>query len=448
MRISVAGAGAGKTTTMASKIVDALASTEPHQNIYRLAFTNAAVSRIKDKLSERYVEIPPNIIVCTLHSFLYQEIISPYYFLLFGKQYEHISPINLPDEPALKNKKIKELDDRGILHISVIPQRAKWVVVKKSGDKKETKNLRAQLIKVLSCYCGKIFVDEAQDIDDDILAIIQAFDMARIPTELIGDPKQDLRGHGSFRKLLNTHEADTAYVSICHRCPQKHLKISNMLVPDAEKQTSEKEGGTVSLLFESNIQPLEFLKTNSFDLAYISARNERFETHTREDSTNHFENLNYEIAETIRQQYPHISKYQLAKLSYHLAYCMIRDVDGGVVPPIVMRHYFGDTLNNQQYAKVIFALNKPSKETVEVPIISTIERIKGQDGNNCLFILTSDLAPYLFGEKTTDNKTKNKLYVALTRSLDRLTILVTLEVEEKYGTQYIQSYFAKLLSTE
>ena len=183
-------------------------------------------------------------------------------------------------------------------------------------------------------------------------------------------------------------------------------------------------------------------------MAYISARNERFETHTREDSTNHFENLNYEIAETIRQQYPHISKYQLAKLSYHLAYCMIRDVDGGVVPPIVMRHYFGDTLNNQQYAKVIFALNKPSKETVEVPIVSTIERIKGQDGNNCLFILTSDLAPYLFGEKTTDNKTKNKLYVALTRSLDRLTILVTLEVEEKYGTQYIQSYFAKLLSTE
>lgn len=47
MRITVAGAGAGKTTTMASKIVDALASIEDHQNIYCIAFTNAAVSRIR-----------------------------------------------------------------------------------------------------------------------------------------------------------------------------------------------------------------------------------------------------------------------------------------------------------------------------------------------------------------------------------------------------------------
>ena len=195
MIISVAGAGAGKTTTMASKIVDALTSIEPHQNIYCLAFTNAAVSRIKEKLYEHYVDIPPNIIVSTLHSFLYQEIISPYYFLLFGKHYEHISPITLPNDLTFRNKKIKELDDRGIIHISVIPQRAKWVIVKKSGDKKKDKDIRARLIKTFSYYCGKIFVDEAQDIDDDILAIIQALDVAGIHIELIGDPKQDLRGH-------------------------------------------------------------------------------------------------------------------------------------------------------------------------------------------------------------------------------------------------------------
>ena len=83
MKITVAGAGAGKTTTMASKIVDALASIQDYQNIYCLAFSNAAVSRIKEKLAEYYTEVPSNIIVCTIHSFFYQEIISPYYFLLF-----------------------------------------------------------------------------------------------------------------------------------------------------------------------------------------------------------------------------------------------------------------------------------------------------------------------------------------------------------------------------
>ena len=448
MRISVAGAGAGKTTTMASKIVDVLDSITPHQNIYCLAFTNAAVSRIKDKLSEHYAEIPSNIIVCTLHSFLYQEIISPYYFLLFGKHYEHISPITLPNDLTFRNKKIKELDDRGIIHISVIPQRAKWVIVKKSGDKKKDKDIRARLIKTFSYYCGKIFVDEAQDIDDDILAIIQALDVAGIPIELIGDPKQDLRVHGSFRKLLNTHEPDTAYISICHRCPQQHLIISNTLVPDAEKQISKKEEGAISLVFERNVQPSEFIKTNNFDLAYISSRNERFETHSREDKSNHFESLNHEISEVIRQQYPCVSQYLIAKFSYYLTHCMIRDTDGGADPKNVIRQYFNGTLDRQQYAKIISVLQKPCKETSKIPIVSTIEGIKGQDGNNCLFILTTDLAPYLFGEKTTENKTKNKLYVALTRSLNRLTILVTLEVEAKYGAQYIQDCFAKLLSTE
>lgn len=446
MKITVAGAGAGKTTTMASKIVDTLASIQDYQNIYCLAFSNAAVSRIKEKLAEYYTEVPSNIIVCTIHSFFYQEIISPYYFLLFGKQYEYISPINLPDDPSFKNKKIRELDDSGIIHISVIPQRAKWVVVKKTGDKKKDRYVRSQLVNAIACYCGKIFVDEAQDIDDDTLAIIQALDVAGIPIELIGDPKQDLHGHGSFRKLLSLHEADTSYVSICHRCPQQHLKISNILVSDEEKQTSEKKEGVVNLVFESNIKPSEFIKAGNFDLAYISARNKRFETHSCEDSTNYFESLNHEISEIVKQRCPKISKYLIAKSSYYLTYRMIRDINSGVELKNVIRQYFAGTLDRQQYAKIISILQKPAKEVAEIPIVSTIEGIKGQDGNNCLFVLTTDLAPYLFGKNTTENKTKNKLYVALTRSLNRLTILVALEVEEKYGTQYIQDYFTKLLN--
>ena len=105
-------------------------------------------------------------------------------------------------------------------------------------------------------------------------------------------------------------------------------------------------------------------------------------------------------------------------------------------------------MDKQQYAKIISALQKPTQKTVAVPVVSTIEGIKGQDGDNCLFILTSDLAPYLFGEKTAENKTKNKLYVALTRSLNKLFILITLEVENKNGRQYILDYFHNLLSVK
>lgn len=76
------------------------------------------------------------------------------------------------------------------------------------------------------------------------------------------------------------------------------------------------------------------------------------------------------------------------------------------------------------------------------PVVSSIESIKGLDSENCLFILTSDLAPYLFLQKKEENKTKHLLYVALTRSLKDLTIMVTTEVEAKYHKDYIVDYFS------
>ena len=201
MEISVAGAGAGKTTTMADRVVAAFELIGARQNIYCLAFTNNAVSRIEGKLLEYYDELPPSIKVSTLHSFLYQEIIKPYYFLLYRKQYEYVSSIDLPQKAAFKSKKISELDSKGIIHVSAIPQHAMWVVVKKSSDKKREKAIREKVLKTLVKYCGKIFIDEAQDIDNNILEVFRVFDTIGIPTELVGDPKQDLRGHGSFRKV-------------------------------------------------------------------------------------------------------------------------------------------------------------------------------------------------------------------------------------------------------
>ena len=71
--------------------------------------------------------------------------------------------------------------------------------------------------------------------------------------------------------------------------------------------------------------------------------------------------------------------------------------------------------------------------------------IKGQEGSNCLFILTTDLAAYLFWEKSNDTTTKNRLYVALTRSLDKLTIFITAQVENKYNRKFILDYFEKTI---
>jgi len=44
--------------------------------------------------------------------------------------------------------------------------------------------------------------------------------------------------------------------------------------------------------------------------------------------------------------------------------------------------------------------------------------------------------------------TKNKLYVALTRLLDKLTIYITSEVEKIYGKTLIISFFQKILDND
>lgn len=78
-------------------------------------------------------------------------------------------------------------------------------------------------------------------------------------------------------------------------------------------------------------------------------------------------------------------------------------------------------------------------------MVSSIDSIKGMEADNCLFILTPDLTAYLLSEKTDDNKTKHKLYVALTRSTDKLTILISKESECKYGRDRIDAFVEKIV---
>jgi DNA helicase IV len=80
--------------------------------------------------------------------------------------------------------------------------------------------------------------------------------------------------------------------------------------------------------------------------------------------------------------------------------------------------------------------------------VNSIDSIKGKEGENCLFILTTDLASYMFGNKKDNTITKNRLYVALTRSLDKLTIFITEEVEKKYGKKEIIDFFNKIYILE
>ena len=94
--------------------------------------------------------------------------------------------------------------------------------------------------------------------------------------------------------------------------------------------------------------------------------------------------------------------------------------------------------DNKRCSRIAEALSRLSNSQGGGVAVRSIEAIKGLEDTKCLFILTTDLTPYLLGDNKQDNRTKHLLYVALTRSLDELSVLVTKEVEDKYGRERIK----------
>lgn len=448
MQIGIAGAGAGKTTAMAEKIVKLCEETDKNKNVFCITFTNNAASCIEQKLRDYYEVIPNNIIVSTIHSFLYREYIKPYYFLLFGKQYTRISTALLPQNPGYKNAKIKRLEERTILHQTVIPERAKWVIVKKSDDRKSMKVKREIIKNAFKEYCGGICIDEAQDIDSDIQLIIETLHEMGISLILMGDPKQDLKGHKCLESLIEKYKDSVDYIGICHRCPQKHLILSNSIVNTKERQHSNKESGLVSICFENDKPCSELIGEGDFKLCYISQKQGKFDTHKVEISNNITFALSEEIEGEMRRLHPDKPELTLLRVSYYYAELLLEKYSSTNDKVKAMSKTFKhEELSKKAYGVIINMLSDNSfvldKEKV---LLNSIDSIKGQEGENCLFVLTTDLAAYLFGEKTEDTITKSRLYVALTRSLDKLTIFITKEVETKYERKNIIAFFEKLLS--
>lgn len=446
MKISIAGAGAGKTTTMADTIVKLQSEKDKHLNIFCITFTNSAVAHIEEKLKEYYGVLPDNVVVSTIHSFLYREFVKPYYYLLYGKQYERISTAELPQNAVYKNATIKRLEARNILHQTVIPERAKWVLVKKSDDRKTTREKREVIKNTFKKYCGAICIDEAQDIDSDMLEVIDVLHEVDIQLILMGDPKQDIKGYKCLRELVEKYPDNVEYLNLCHRCPQKHLKLSNLIVMEQEQQHSEKTIGTITKWFENDKSCRELMKEEKFDLSYISQKHGIYETHAQEKVRDVKEAISEEIEAVMRVNHPSLTEVVLRRGSYYLAELLIENYENSDYKAKAMNITFkSEPLKDKKaYGRIINLLPDVTDMTMKGKVIvSSIDSIKGQEGNNCLFILTTDLAAYLFGDKSNDTTTKNRLYVALTRSLNKLTIFVTAEVEAKYDRNFILEFFKK-----
>lgn len=452
MKVNVAGAGAGKTTKMSDIITEH--EIPDGKIVFCIAFTNAAVENIRKKVKRKLGEIPDNIRVSTIHSFLFQEIIDPYHYFLYGKHFERLSSIDLPLDARYRGAKLSELENSSILHLTRIPEKAKWIVHQKSQDTKSIRAIRKRVLSRFASYCSAIYLDEAQDINADITKVVCAFDNAGIDIVLYGDPKQDVKGFGCFQGLIDGTQ-DVEYIPDCYRCPQIHLDFSNKLASHSEKQVADKKNaiGSMEVIFESNIDDLQaYIDSENYELCYISMKRDRFNTHGGKNNNECFENLWYETHRAVAEKLQGLkTDMEIERVSFYASEKMfeyyLKTGDAQAAISMMVTKGVFDRLSKPRYAQMISAFKPIVEQPAEAVVVKSIEIVKGLEAERCLFILTTDLAPYLFGERNEDNKTSHLLYVALTRSLNHLSILITREVEERYTRSFIKEFFENANST-
>ena len=198
----------------------------------------------------------------------------------------------------------------------------------------------------------------------------------------------------------------------------------------------------MSIYYESEIDCRTLIESQKYDLMYISQKQGVYETHDYKKN-NMRENLAEELEPLLSENHPTKDTLTVKKVAYYYAGKMIEKYrNTGKKKDAMALLSKCEKIDSRRYGIIIniFEDESPIKQEDKI-FVKSIDYIKGMEGEKCLFILTNDLAAYLFDDNTEMNKTKNKLYVALTRSLNELSMYILKEVENKYTKKRIQDSF-------
>jgi len=240
----IAGPGAGKTTDMVVRIVEAIPELRPNRILAAITFTNAAADSIKRRLQEQ-IQIPRNIFVGTNYSFFNQFILIPF-ASLFGyvgddKVFLEIDVKKIVDKvphnkkiPAIKNKIYSNVVNKLLMEGKVPFGQIAGISGKLMED-----------AKVRDIVCNRIqflFMDEFQDTDTVQLKIFDSIRKGK-KTKMysVGDPEQyilgftyDLRGvkKPCFDKIpINrfAKDCEECQLDINRRACEQIVKFTNQL---------------------------------------------------------------------------------------------------------------------------------------------------------------------------------------------------------------------------
>lgn len=424
MKITIAGPGAGKTSNLSKNVLERIPQVQGSKWIFVVTYTNNAVNVIKSKLSNYPDSVINKVSVSTIHSFLLSEIIFPYHHFLYPIKFNRATSIPLPENDKYRAKKCRALHDNGTVHNSEVFKIAKNLIVGKSNDTLKIKSLRNRILGNLRSYISDIFVDEAQDIDEDFSQVLQVFENNGIHITLIGDPKQNIRSCKGFDSLIAKYEPE--YLAENHRSPENHVTLLNNFVNVEQQQNCcSHTDGELDLIMGNKVEPNVVLQ-NPWDLIYIYESSHEFLTKPSINILDDFFESFLEIIRGLHIDEPEkhcfkIVEFVKDKKNFNNYSCIT------YIEKISARE-----LSMAERAQIHEICNKLKEEKIASQfVVKSIDSIKGCEGERCLFILTSDLVNYLLEPNHESNKASCKLFVALSRSKLNLTIYVHKSVFSK-----------------
>ena len=366
-QIQIAGAGAGKTYTLAEKILVRHHKKDNDKIIYAISFTNYAKRNIEQRVAElNNGLIPSDICIETVHSFLLNEIIYPFSQYYFGKAFSKATSMKLPIEIKLQKYQLKRVNERGIIHNSQVFNKAKQMIVDGKGETKAKHRKKELIIEYLQASVDALFIDEAQDLDADALTLFGKLSES-IYAYIVGDPKQSIKYPKDFREFTERiRENDSVFHmlppnTITRRIPECHLKISNLFCPADEQQTTISDvKGEIYYLYSTDEKFTKLYELFDFLKALIYIRQET-DTFTTQDSKSVFsleESVREKLLEKINSDYD--SDAFVKSIEKYFINLTLKKGEKGAIQSFTK--HFSITLENNEYAKLINDLKVENKE--------------------------------------------------------------------------------------
>lgn len=454
--IQIAGAGAGKTYGLAESILemhDALKGS--HKKIYGVTFTNSARREIENALIKQAGEIPKNVVVCTIHTFLLDEIIYPYNSYVFGEYYVKSTTSKLPKKQAHRSWKVGQLKELNILHIEETYKAARRVV-DRSMSTHNTKLKKAKVANVLTHIesdIACIFLDEAQDLDQYGLSVFEALaNNTNIKLSVIGDPKQALKFPNSLSDFLSRYPASDIEKNIevkpsnnvSRRLPADVLKLSNLYCYTGQEQTTiSPEQGSLLYIEATDSGYYEYLVDNieNENIVCIDKKKEGYDTGKKGRSC-----LDAEIEIILEKKYPSLDSELVIEAAKTKFFKHVTEFgDNKAANNFLVNHGIG-------FEKKIWAMlmGSISTKSESLFVVSSIQAVKGLEANTCVLVLTPNTLNYLIRENLEPDKQFNKewkqMYVAITRTKKEFVLAVdsSLFSSEKYDVSNIKEAIENL----